>query len=184
MNSRHSLRFHPDVEQDLQKPYSWYEEKLAGLGDDFLQIFYSSIDLITENPLQFPKIYKNYHRYLLRKFPYALYYSIKESGEGIYILTLTSTNLDEPIPLKLSISMERYAKCNCNFEITIEEDEKDLDTSQVESLQMFSLIMVGTAIGLGAALISIIVWGSRKIKLFNQRILSERELETKHENKA
>ena len=78
MSTHHSLRFHPEVEGDLQKIYSWYEEKLYGLGDDFLQIFYSSIELITENPLQFPKIYKNYHRYLLRKFPYALYYIVKD----------------------------------------------------------------------------------------------------------
>ncbi len=74
MTMHYSLKFHPDVEGDLQEIYSWYEEKLAGLGDDFLQIFYSSTHLIKENPLQYPKMYKNYHRYLLQKFPYALYY--------------------------------------------------------------------------------------------------------------
>ena len=79
MNKHHILRFHPDVEGDLLKIYSWYEEKLVGLGDDFLQIFYSSTKLIMENPLQYSKIYKNYHRYLLRKFPYALYYIIKDN---------------------------------------------------------------------------------------------------------
>lgn len=79
MNKHLILRFHPDVEGDLLKIYSWYEEKLVGLGDDFLQIFYSSTKLIMENPLQYSKIYKNYHRYLLRKFPYALYYIIKDN---------------------------------------------------------------------------------------------------------
>ena len=78
MSSHNSLRFHPDVEVDLQKAYSWYEEKLVGLGDDFLQRFYSSTELIAENPLQFPKIYKNYHRFLMHKFPYALYYIIED----------------------------------------------------------------------------------------------------------
>ena len=67
MSTHHSLRFHPNV-----------EEKLDGLGDDFLQRFYSSTELITENPLQFPKVYKNYHRFLMRKFPYAVYYVIKD----------------------------------------------------------------------------------------------------------
>jgi len=37
-----------------------------------------------ENPLQYSKIYKNYHRYLLQKFPYALYYTIK--GELIIVM--------------------------------------------------------------------------------------------------
>ena len=78
MNTRYNLGFHPDIEGDLQKAYSWYEEKLIGLGDDFLQIFYLSIELITENPLQFPKVYKNYHRFLMRKFPYGVYYIIKD----------------------------------------------------------------------------------------------------------
>ena len=78
MNTRYSLRLHPEIERDLQEIYSWYEEKLFGLGNEFLQIFYSSLELITENPFQFPKIYKNIHRYLLRKFPYALYYIVKD----------------------------------------------------------------------------------------------------------
>lgn len=78
MSSTHSLRFHPEIEGDLQNAYSWYEEKLTGLGDDFLQRFYSSTELVTENPLQFPKIYKNYHRFLMHKFPYALYYTVKD----------------------------------------------------------------------------------------------------------
>ena len=78
MSRQHTLRFHPDVEGDLLKIHSWYEEKLAGLGDEFLQIFYSSTEMILENPLQYSKIYKNYRRYLLRKFPYVLYYIVKD----------------------------------------------------------------------------------------------------------
>ncbi len=63
MNKPYILRFHPDVEEDLLNIYSWYEKKLVGLGDDFLQIFYSSTKLIKENPFQYSKIYKNNHRY-------------------------------------------------------------------------------------------------------------------------
>lgn len=78
MKMPYTLRFHPDIEGDLQKICAWYEEKLNGLGDDFLQVFYSSIEIIKENPLQYPKIYKNFHRYLLQKFPYVLYYLIED----------------------------------------------------------------------------------------------------------
>ena len=79
MNKHYILRFHPEVEGDLQKVYTWYEEKLIGLGDDFLQIFYSSTKLIIVNPYQYSIIYSNYRRYLLQKFPYALYYIIEDN---------------------------------------------------------------------------------------------------------
>lgn len=39
MNKQYILRFHPDVEGDLLKIYSWYEEKLVGLGDEFFKSF-------------------------------------------------------------------------------------------------------------------------------------------------
>jgi hypothetical protein len=40
MDKRYNLKFHPDVEKDLQKIFTWYEEKQFGLGNDFLQTFY------------------------------------------------------------------------------------------------------------------------------------------------
>ncbi|MHA1721076.1 MAG: type II toxin-antitoxin system RelE/ParE family toxin [Promethearchaeota archaeon] len=74
----YSLRFHPDVEEDLLESFSWYERKSVGLGDKFLQIFYSSSELIIKRPFLYPKIYHDFRRYLLHKFPYALYYLIKK----------------------------------------------------------------------------------------------------------
>ena len=79
MKKHYTLSFHPDIQGDLQEIYSWYEKKMFGLGEDFLQVFYSSIKVIIENPLKYPKIYRNYHRYLLQKFPYALYYIIENN---------------------------------------------------------------------------------------------------------
>jgi plasmid stabilization system protein ParE len=78
MGERYLLKFHPDVEKELQEIFTWYEEKQNGLGNDFLQSFYSSTDSILENPFQYPKKYKNFHRYLLHKFPYAIYFIIED----------------------------------------------------------------------------------------------------------
>jgi len=44
MNKHYFLRFHPDVEQDLIKIHYWYEQKLIGLGDEFLQIFFQVLN--------------------------------------------------------------------------------------------------------------------------------------------
>jgi len=30
------MRFHPDVEQEVDSAYAWYETQVAGLGEDFL----------------------------------------------------------------------------------------------------------------------------------------------------
>ncbi len=78
MDKRYHLKFHPDVEKDIQKIFTWYEEKQFGLGNDFLQTFYSCTELILENPFQYPKKYKDFHRYLLRKFPYIVYFIIED----------------------------------------------------------------------------------------------------------
>lgn len=32
----YTLRFLPDVEEDVMAGYTWYEEKVLGLGEDFL----------------------------------------------------------------------------------------------------------------------------------------------------
>ncbi len=73
----YSLRFHPDIEDELLAIHSWYEGKSVGLGDEFLQIFYSSSESITTSPFRISKIYHEFRRYLLHKFPYALYYLIR-----------------------------------------------------------------------------------------------------------
>jgi len=38
----YSLRFLPDVEEDIFAAYSWYEGKARGLGEEFLRVFYAS----------------------------------------------------------------------------------------------------------------------------------------------
>jgi hypothetical protein len=69
MKSPYSLKFHHDVEKDLLQASSWYQQKMIGLGDEFLDYFYSSAKVILENSFRYSKGYKNYRRYLFHKFP-------------------------------------------------------------------------------------------------------------------
>lgn len=71
------LRFLPEVEEDLISGYVWYESKSRGLGEDFLRMFYAYANEIVWNPLRFPKVYKDFRRRLLRRFPYAIYFEIE-----------------------------------------------------------------------------------------------------------
>ena len=63
-----------------------------GLGDDFLEIFYSSCELIAEFPLQNTKVHNDFRRYLIRKFPYAIYYLIFNQQVVIFGLFHHSQN--------------------------------------------------------------------------------------------
>lgn len=74
----YTLRFLPEVEEDIIGGYVWYEAKSSGLGEEFLRIFYASASEIPRHPLLYPKIHNEFRRRLLRRFPYAIYFMIKD----------------------------------------------------------------------------------------------------------
>lgn len=74
----YSLHFLPDVEEDVVIAYSWYEAKSPGLGEEFLRVFYACAGELSQNPLLYPRVYNEFHRRLLRRFPYAVYFQIKD----------------------------------------------------------------------------------------------------------
>jgi hypothetical protein len=78
----HTLRFLPEVEEDAFAGYAWYEGKSAGLGDEFLRVFYACAGQIPRNPLLYPKVHGEFRRRLLRRFPYAMYFTV-EGDEAI-----------------------------------------------------------------------------------------------------
>ena len=74
----YTLRFLPDVEEDAIGGYAWYEAKSPGLGEEFLRVFYACASEIPRNPLLYPRAYGEFRRRLLRRFPYAVYFMIRE----------------------------------------------------------------------------------------------------------
>lgn len=73
-----TLRFLPEVEEDAISGYAWYETKSRGLGEDFLRMFYAYSNEIQWNPLLYPTVYQDFRRRLLRRFPYAIYFTIED----------------------------------------------------------------------------------------------------------
>jgi len=74
----YSLRFIPEIEEDITTGYAWYEAKSPGLGNEFILMFYSYATKITRNPLLYPLVHSRFRRCLLRRFPYAVYFSIEK----------------------------------------------------------------------------------------------------------
>jgi len=73
----YNLLFLPEVEEDVIAGYVWYEGKSPGLGEEFLRIFYAFAGELPRNPLLYPKVYNEFRRRLLRRFPYAIYFMVE-----------------------------------------------------------------------------------------------------------
>lgn len=80
----YSLRFLPEVEDDAINAYYWYEAKANGLGEDFLRMFYARASEMIWNPSIYPNVTKNFRRRLLRRFPYAVYFSVDNAQIVIF----------------------------------------------------------------------------------------------------
>jgi toxin ParE1/3/4 len=74
----YDLHFLPEVAEEVIGGYVWYEGKSPGLGDEFLRIFFAGAGEIKQNPLLSPKVHNEFRRRLLRRFPYAIYFVIKD----------------------------------------------------------------------------------------------------------
>lgn len=81
---RYSLSLLPEVEEDAISAYIWYEEKSKGLGEEFLRVFYASANEITRNPNLYQKIDKYFHRYVINRFPYAIYFIVSKKTIIVY----------------------------------------------------------------------------------------------------
>ncbi len=89
---KYTITFLPEVEDDAFNAYYWYEQKSKGLGEEFLRIFYANAMELTHNPFLYPKIYKDFRRRLLKRFPFAIYYILKSDEIIVYGLFHTARN--------------------------------------------------------------------------------------------
>jgi hypothetical protein len=67
-----TLRFRPEVASDLRAARDWYEARQEGLGDEFTLAVERLLERIELVPLQFPRVYNETHRALLRRFPFSI----------------------------------------------------------------------------------------------------------------
>jgi toxin ParE1/3/4 len=80
----------PEAEQDLVDAYGWYEERRAGLGEEFLSCVDACIEAVRRAPEMCAVIYENYRRALPRRFPYAVFYEYVDGTVTVYCVFHTS----------------------------------------------------------------------------------------------
>ena len=73
-----NIEFKLEVYADIKVAYVWYESQRVGLGEDFLLTLEESYSKITRTPKLYQDIYKTVRRKLVRRFPYGIYFVIRE----------------------------------------------------------------------------------------------------------
>lgn len=68
-----------DTLQDIQEIYDWYESKVIGLGERFLDHFDNILKRLEKAPLNYKTTnYKGIRKAWLKEFPYFVYYRIEK----------------------------------------------------------------------------------------------------------
>ena len=71
-----SIIYHPEAEAELMESAQFYSRRVPGLGADFLDTVDTAIALISEAPESWRIIRHDVRRYLLPRFPFAIFYRV------------------------------------------------------------------------------------------------------------
>ena len=82
----YGIEFHHDADEEMKAAAVYYEERVIGLGSDFLDEVEHGLNRIRQFPLLWPIYEGEYRRYLLKRFPYGLIYRIET--EKIFIIAV------------------------------------------------------------------------------------------------
>ncbi len=72
------LTLRPRAEADLDDAFRWYEARLPGLGEVFLRSLDACFARIQRHPEAYPEALPRVRRAALRRFPYGVFYVIRE----------------------------------------------------------------------------------------------------------
>jgi plasmid stabilization system protein ParE len=81
----YAVIFTPRARIELIDAQDWYENEAPGVGRRFRAAVDAVVERISASPRQFPVIYKNVRRALLRRFPYSLMFVI-EADETLTVI--------------------------------------------------------------------------------------------------
>ena len=80
------LILRPEAEAEMTDAFDWYEERVPGLGGEFLICVDAVLNSILRNPLQFPRVHRNARRAITRRFPYEVFFV--EDNERVVVLSV------------------------------------------------------------------------------------------------
>lgn len=69
---------------ELIEAQDWYEREATGLGRRFRQAIDVLAERMSANPRQFPVVFRNARRALLRRFPYSLFFVVEDETVFVF----------------------------------------------------------------------------------------------------
>lgn len=78
MPVKYKVVFTPAARAEVIEAQAWYESEAPGLGRRFRGAVDIVVGRMSTNPRQFPIVFKNIRRALLRRFPYSLFFIVEE----------------------------------------------------------------------------------------------------------
>ena len=82
----------PEAEAEMAGAFDWYEDRVPGLGADFLRCVDSVFSAVHRNPEQFPLVHRIVRRALTRRFPYEVFFVADD--ERVVILSVFHAKRD------------------------------------------------------------------------------------------
>jgi plasmid stabilization system protein ParE len=93
-----TVTIRPKAKADLRRAHDWYEERCAGLGDEFLADHAEALLRLESDPEHFPVYYRGFRRVLTHRFPYKIFFRIV--GQEIIIFRILHGAQDHPGELR------------------------------------------------------------------------------------
>jgi plasmid stabilization system protein ParE len=73
------VRFSAQATIELDQAIAWYEIQRQNLGIEFLDAIENAVSKIAENPERFPSNQLPIRHFTLRRFPFTIFYEIREN---------------------------------------------------------------------------------------------------------
>jgi plasmid stabilization system protein ParE len=71
---------------EVKETHDWYETRASGLGATFLGELERVLEVLEDHPLRFPIVHGAVRRALTRRFPYAIWFRIRQ--EQVVVLAV------------------------------------------------------------------------------------------------
>ena len=89
---QYKIELSDEAESDFDKSYEYYVDENKKFADNFFKQVNSSLEKISESPEANPLVYKTVRKHVMKKFPFIIYYQVKELLVKIIAIFHTSRN--------------------------------------------------------------------------------------------
>lgn len=86
------LKFSGRAVREIGEAFDWYEEQSKGLGSEFELAFELQLKRLEQVPLLYTEIIPGVRRTLLPRFPYSIFYTVKNDSVHVLAVIHNSRN--------------------------------------------------------------------------------------------